>query len=58
MERAVSHHVPSLLNTGDNQIVHHSIFRFELCWLAGEGFTDLIDNLWAKPVQGRLSVHG
>lgn len=56
MEGAVSDHVPLLLDTGDSQIVHHPIFRFELCWLIREGFADLIANFWAKPVQGRLSI--
>lgn len=41
LERALSDHVPLLLETSD-QIKRDPIFRFELCWLERDDLYDLV----------------
>jgi hypothetical protein len=52
----LSDHAPILLPTGNPTPPRKRPFKFELGWLGGEGFSDMIKFIWDKPIAGNIPI--
>jgi hypothetical protein len=52
----LSDHAPILLTTGLPKLPCKHPFKFELGWLQREGFQDLVNNVWERPVSGNNPI--
>jgi hypothetical protein len=49
----LSDHAPLLLTNGNPSPPRRRQFKFELGWLKRDGFSDMVENVWEKPIVGQ-----
>ena len=53
----LSDHAPLLLDTGSEMLRgKQPQFKFELGWLHREGFSDMVKEVWKRPVKGNTPI--